>query len=248
MAGSAEEGGVNVLDLFSGIGGFSLGLERAGMRTVAFCEIDPYCRRVLARHWPHVPCYCDIRTLTAERLAADGIAVDLICGGFPCQPFSSAARGRNLRNVSLWPEMCRIISECRPGWIVCENVVDLDRLAIRQVVADLEGLGYEVAPPLEIPACAVGHDHRRARIWICGHTDRKSQSSRAIHDQVGRLPEHHSRAGSMGAADGLSRRMDRLRSLGNAVVPQIPEIIGRAIMEGFPVEAIRREGERPSPP
>lgn len=77
---------LRVLSLFAGIGGFDLGLERTGgFKTVAFCEIDPFCRRVLAKHWPEVPCYDDVRELTAERLAADGIAVDVICGGFPCQ-------------------------------------------------------------------------------------------------------------------------------------------------------------------
>lgn len=89
---------IRLLDLFSGIGGFSLGLERThGFETVAFCEIDPYCRRVLAKHWPNVRQYEDVRTLTAEQLAADGISVDAICGGFPCQPFSSASRGRTRR-------------------------------------------------------------------------------------------------------------------------------------------------------
>src|ERR1700761_7521071 len=79
---------VNVLDLFSGIGGFSLGLERAGMRTVAFCEIEPYCRAVLAKHWPGVPCYPDVRALTSDRLAEDGITANVLCGGFPCQDIS----------------------------------------------------------------------------------------------------------------------------------------------------------------
>src|SRR5579872_6873575 len=87
---SAKGARVNVLDLFSGIGGFSLGLERAGMRTVAFCEVNDFCRRVLAKHWPSVPCYDDVRTLTADRLRADGIAPDIICGGFPCQDLSVA--------------------------------------------------------------------------------------------------------------------------------------------------------------
>jgi DNA (cytosine-5)-methyltransferase 1 len=129
---------MNVLDLFSGIGGFSLGLERAGMQTVAFCEIDFFCQRVLQKHWPTVPIYDDVRTLTAERLRTDEITADVICGGFPCQPFSSAARGRNRRDRNLWPEMRRIISECRPNWIICENVADIERMAIKQVVADLE--------------------------------------------------------------------------------------------------------------
>jgi DNA (cytosine-5)-methyltransferase 1 len=222
---------VNVLDLFSGIGGFSLGLERAGMRTVAFCEIDPFCRRVLTKHWPDVPIYSDIRKLTGEQLRTDGIAVDVICGGFPCQPFSSAARGRNHRDSNLWPEMCRIISECRSAWIICENVADFDRLAIREMVADLERLGYEISPPFEIPACAVGHDHRRPRLWICGHTNSQSQSKCAIDEEVAWLFRNRPVAGNDRATDGISRRMDRLRSLGNAVVPQIPEIIGRAIMK-----------------
>jgi DNA (cytosine-5)-methyltransferase 1 len=88
---------MNVLDLFSGIGGFSLGLERAGMRTVAFCEIDPFCQQVLAKHWPAVPCYEDVRSLTAERVAANAatgdIHIDVICGGFPCQDISLAGEG-----------------------------------------------------------------------------------------------------------------------------------------------------------
>jgi DNA (cytosine-5)-methyltransferase 1 len=217
---------VNVLDLFSGIGGFSLGLERAGMRTVAFCEIDPYCQRVLAKHWPDVPCFEDIRTLRATELPA----VDVVCGGFPCQPFSSAARGRNRGDGNLWPEMRRVISECRPAWIICENVTDFDRLAIREMVADLEGFGYEIAPPFEIPACAVGHDHRRSRLWICGHTNRQGQSKRAGDGEMAGLFGDRPIAGNDRAADGISRRVDRLRALGNAVVPQIPEIIGRAIM------------------
>jgi DNA (cytosine-5)-methyltransferase 1 len=218
---------VNVLDLFSGLGGFSLGLERAGMRTVAFCEIDPYCRRVLAKHWPDVPIWPDIRTLRP----VDIPAVDLVCGGFPCQPFSSAARGRNRSDGNLWPEMRRIISECRPAWIICENVVGLDRLAIRQVVADLEGLGYEIAPPFEIPACAVGHDHKRSRLWIVGHADRNGQPSRTVNGQAPGMFGYRPIAGNDRATDGIPCRMDRLRALGNAVVPQIPEIIGRAIMK-----------------
>ena len=95
---------MRVLDLFSGIGGFSLGLERAGMTTVAFCEYEDFPRRVLAKHWPNVPCYPDVRTLTKEQLAADGITADLICGGYPCQPFSHAGkRGGDEDDRHLWP-------------------------------------------------------------------------------------------------------------------------------------------------
>src|SRR6516164_741255 len=118
---------MNVLDLFSGIGGFSLGLERAGMRTVAFCEIEPYCRAVLAKHWPGVPCYDDVETLTADRLRADGISVDVICGGFPCQNISIAGKGEGIagRRSGLWKEFARIISEVRPRYVIVENVAAL---------------------------------------------------------------------------------------------------------------------------
>jgi DNA (cytosine-5)-methyltransferase 1 len=126
--------------------------------------------------------------------------------------------------------MRRVVSECRPAWVICENVVDFDRLAIREMVADLEGLGYEVAPPFEIPACAVGYDHRRSRIWICGHADSQGQSKRAVDDEMAGLFGDRSITRNDRAANGISRRVDRLRALGNAVVPQIPEIIGRAIM------------------
>lgn len=169
---------MNVLDLFSGIGGFSLGLERAGMRTVAFCEIDPYCRAVLRKHWSDVPVYDDVRTLRAVNLQAD-----VVCGGFPCQPFSTASRGKR-GGVSddrfLWPEMLRVISECRPSWVIGENVAGIERLALRQVVSDLESAGYEVAPPFEIPACAVGHDHRRSRFWFLAHANVRGEHGWAI--------------------------------------------------------------------
>ena len=116
---------MKVLDLFSGIGGFSLGLERTGgFETVAFCEIEEYPRRVLAKRWPDVPCYEDVRTLTAERLAADGIAVDVICGGFPCQDISTAGKGAGLagERSGLWSEIARLVGELRPSYVIVENV------------------------------------------------------------------------------------------------------------------------------
>lgn len=127
---------LRVLDLFSGIGGFSLGLERCGMRTVAFCETEPYCRRVLAKHWPEVPCYDDIRTLTAERLARDGIAVDVLCGGFPCQDLSVAGKGAGLAGArsGLWSEYRRLIRELEPSYVIIENVSALLSGADREVL------------------------------------------------------------------------------------------------------------------
>jgi DNA (cytosine-5)-methyltransferase 1 len=217
---------MRVLDLFSGIGGFSLGLERAGMRTVQFCEIDPYCQRILAKHWPDVPCHGDIRTLKP-------IAADVVCGGFPCQPFSTASAGKRYGEAHdhyLWPEMLRIVRECRPTWVIGENVAGIESMALRQVVSDLEGSGYEVAPPFEIPACAVGHDHRRARFWFLAHAHQGGKHGSAEYAKAQVLPRIGNESRGMGAPYGIPSRLDRLRALGNAVVPQIPEIIGRAIM------------------
>ena len=161
---------MNVLDLFSGIGGFSLGLERAGMRTVAFCEIEPFCRAVLAKHWPGVPCYDDVRTLTADRLAADGIgAVDVICGGFPCQDISVAGKGAGLagERSGLWVEFARVIGEVRPRYVIVENVAALLGRGHGEVLGDLAALGYDAEWHC-IPAAAVGAPHRRDRVWIIG--------------------------------------------------------------------------------
>jgi len=161
---------MNVLDLFSGIGGFSLGLHRAGMTTVAFCEIEPYPQAVLRKNFPGVPIYEDVRTLTAERLRTDGIdRIDVICGGFPCQPFSNAGKQRGTEDHRhLWPEMLRLVQECKPTWVIGENVAGFVNMALDDVSADLENAGYEVQP-FVIPACAVGAPHRRDRVWILAY-------------------------------------------------------------------------------
>lgn len=228
-----------VLDLFSGIGGFSLGLERTeGFKTVAFCEIDPFCRAVLRKNWPDVPVYEDIRTLKLYDLFIDqSWPIDVICGGFPCQPFSSASAGKQMGSRDdrfLWPEMHRIILELRPTWVIAENVVGIESLALEQVVSDLETSGYEVAPPLEIPACAVGHDHRRNRFWIIGHSNCDRKSIGAIHAKTSRLQAiERTDSTKSRAKNGIPGELDasRRRALGNAVIPQIPEIIGRAILD-----------------
>jgi DNA (cytosine-5)-methyltransferase 1 len=221
---------MRVLDLFSGIGGFNLGLERAGMQTIAFCEIDPFCRQVLRKHWPDVPIYEDIRTLNGKEYEG---TVDLVCGGFPCQPFSQASAGRAKGAADdrfLWPEMRRVISEIKPRWVLGENVAHIDRLALDQVVSDLEALGYEVGPPLAIPACAVGQTHWRTRYWFLGYANRDRKPELSLDAKTPRMPECGCQAAHLGTDDGVPRRMDRLRALGNAVVPQIPELIGRAIL------------------
>ena len=281
---------MNVLDLFSGIGGFSLGLERAGMRTIAFSEVDPFCCAVLAKRWPGVPNLGDIRAVDADRLGGLG-RIDLVCGGFPCQPFSHAGKQRaQADDRHLWPEMCRVIALARPSWVLGENVAGIIPLALDDVLADLEGLGY-AAKPFAIPAVAVDAKHRRERIWIVArYPNGKGQSARAFDEKMERLRGADTDADSAGlegrkrssmrecgaeriagesgasiadaqsvlraaflrdesngthdtarctwlpepgvgrVADGVPRRVDRLRTLGNAVVPQVVEEIGRAIM------------------
>jgi DNA (cytosine-5)-methyltransferase 1 len=233
---------MNVLDLFSGIGGFSLGLERAGMRTVAFCESSSFCRRVLMRRWPGVHCYDDIRTLTADRLAADGIAADVICGGFPCQDISNAGKGAGIdgERSGLWTEFARIICEVRPRYVVVENVAALLNRGLDKILADLAALGFDAEWHC-IPACAVGAPHRRDRVWIVatmadaaavGFQERhRLLTRRQIADAAAAAHAWWEFEPGMGrVADGIPDRVDRLKALGNAVVPQIAELIGHAIM------------------
>lgn len=166
---------LNVLDLFSGVGGFSLGLERAGMRTVALCEIEPFCRDVLAEGWPGVPCYPDVRELSSARLGADGICADLICGGFPCQGISNAAgakaRGLEDERSGLWHEMFRLVRELRPAWVLIENVPRLRTLGADTVLSDLAEAGY-TARPLVVGAIHAGANHIRQRVWIVANSNR----------------------------------------------------------------------------
>jgi DNA (cytosine-5)-methyltransferase 1 len=256
---SAGGGGMKklkVLDLFSGIGGFSLGLERTGgFETVAFCEIEPFPRRVLAKHWPEVPCYEDVRTLTAERLTADGIAVDFICGGFPCQDISLAGEGAGLdgERSGLWSEIARLVGELRPVFVVVENVSALLGRGLGRVLGDLAALGYDAEWHC-ISAAFVGRPQLRDRIWIVaypygeklerGALTGSSQTERAFASkQLGAMAAALARisapAGSSGGISyGVPHRMDRLAALGNAVVPQIPELIGHAILASRAVQTL----------
>lgn len=155
------------LDLFSGIGGFALAAQWAGFRTVAFVEREPFCQKILAQHWSHVPIYSDICQFGGRPFAG----VDLLTGGFPCQPFSVAGEQRGKEDDRyLWPEMFRVIREANPAWIIGENVAGLDGLGLDDCISDLESIGYEVAPPLEIPACAVDAKHVRNRVWIVANS------------------------------------------------------------------------------
>ena len=278
---------MKVLDLFSGIGGFSLGLERAGMETVAFCEYDDKAKLVLKKHWPDVPIFNDVRKLNATHL--EGLSIDLICGGFPCQPFSQAGQRKGeADDRHLWPEYFRLIQEIRPRWVIGENVAGLIGMGLDQVLSDLESEGY-FCQTLVIPACAVNAPHRRDRVWICAYSDRfngndgrydsspicrerpepsdlsgskknvahpmhkqlQGSGSEKIIDPKGRKESarHNSECRPHGehrlqpehtwavepelgrVAHGVPGRVDRLKQLGNAVVPQVVEQIGRAIMK-----------------
>ena len=241
---------LRVLDLFSGIGGFSLGLERAGMRTVAFCEIDPYCRAVLRKHWPEVPIHEDVRKLTD----ADVGPVDVICGGFPCQDISQAnigGLGLDGQRSGLWREFARLIGEIRPRYALVENVAALTFRGLLDVLGDLAEIGFDAEWHC-IRASAVGLPHGRERIWIVAYPaqerregaeygPRESDITRRLRAQIPATGSHaistqqfrdEVRAAEfVRTSNGLPGRTYRIAALGNAVVPQIPEIIGRAIIE-----------------
>lgn len=186
---------MKVLDLFSGIGGFSLGLERAGMRTVRFCEIDSYCQKVLAKHWPDVPCHDDITTMQFKEGEAD-----VICAGFPCQDLSVAGRGAGLAGArsGLFRELVRAIRLVRPRYAILENVAALLSRGMGTVLGELAEGGYDAQWDC-IPASSVGAPHRRDRVWIVAHAsgsqlrdepgDDGAQESVADADNQGQLQQ-----------------------------------------------------------
>jgi DNA (cytosine-5)-methyltransferase 1 len=241
---------MNVLDLFSGIGGFSLGLERAGMRTVAFCEIEPFQRAVLAKRWPGVPIHEDVRTLTANCLPR----IDVICGGFPCQDISEAGKlgGIDAERSGLWREYARLIREVRPQFVIVENVADLLIRGIERVLGDLAALGMDAWWSC-LRACDLGAPHIRDRVWIVAYPKgseagreaaadchRKFEAARAHQgSQAGRCvgdfggKDWHPEPEICRVDDGIRSNVDQVGAYGNAVIPQIPEIIGRAIMTRY---------------
>ena len=161
------------LSLFSGIGGLDLAAEWAGFRTVGQCEWADYPRAVLEKHWPGLPRWRDIRTLTKESFYEEtGLeSVTVLSGGFPCQPFSTAGKRRGKEDDRyLWPEMLRVIQEIRPSWVIVENVAGIVTLALDTVLSDLESIGYTCQAVI-IPACAVDAPHRRDRCAILGYSN-----------------------------------------------------------------------------
>lgn len=245
---------MRVLDLFSGIGGFSVGLERAGFETVAFCEIEDFPRRVLAKHWPEVPIYDDVRTLSADQLAADGIErIDAICGGFPCQDASVANTSGKVRagidgaRTGLWSEIARLADALRPECIVLENVPGLLSSGFGRVLGDLAEIRYD-AEWRVLPAFLAGLPHRRERLWVVAYPS-GSGLSRPVggksilesaetalpvigNGAAGSWRSLDANIGSLRGRDGVRVGMDRprLKSCGNAIAPVMAEAIGQAIM------------------
>ena len=170
------------LSLFSGIGGIDLAAEWAGIKTVGQCEWAEYPTKVLEKHWPTVPRWKDIRTLTGKSFyeKTNRRTVDIISGGFPCQPFSVAGKRRGKEDDRyLWPEMVRVIKELRPTWVVGENVAGIVRMALPGILSELEACGYRTRTFL-IPACAVGARHRRYRVAIVGYSEHNGLSATAV--------------------------------------------------------------------
>lgn len=253
---------LKLLDLFSGIGGFSLGLERSGyFETVAFCEIEKFPRAVLKKHWPEVPQYDDVRTLTGERLRADGISVDAICGGFPCQDISHAGLGAGIdegTRSGLYLEVIRLIREMGPRYVILENVSALlsgpkDRPGywMGRILGDLADVGYD-AEWHRIRAGTVGLPQERSRIWIVAYPNSIGREApileTALPNKAGAFRDWEqvefrgTRSGnarwlpvtrSWRVDNGVPSQLDidRTRSVGNSVTPLIPELIGRAIGE-----------------
>lgn len=244
------------LDLFSGIGGFALAARMAGgFETVAFCEIDRYCQRVLRKNFPNVPIHDNVKTLNGNEYGP----IDIITGGYPCQPFSHAGKRSGANDDRhLWPEVFRIARSIKPRWLLLENVVGHITLGLDDVLSDLDSIGY-TSQPFVVPACAIDAKHRRYRVWIVANSNSLrmegawteqqatgiSGKSEAMADsnrpgckeqwtEIANKKEHTTaERGSWWTpepavgrvANGIPNRVDRLRGLGNAIVPQVAAVI-----------------------
>jgi DNA (cytosine-5)-methyltransferase 1 len=235
---------LTVGSLFSGIGGLDLGLERAGMNVIWQSEIDPYASRVLKKHWPEVPNYGDIKTINW----GDVVRPDVICGGYPCQPFSTAGKRKGTDDPRhLWPWVRQAISELRPRYAILENVRGHISLGLSTVIGELASIGYDAEWQL-ISAASQGAPHLRERVVIVAYPNGEQLGQRRLPEYTGQT---HSRRVYNGCrqtcnvgwqwwqtepnvgrvANGVPSRVDRLRGLGNAVVPQVAEVIGRLVIE-----------------
>ena len=244
------------VDLCSGIGGFALGFEWAGLSyPVMFCDIEKWSRHIVSKHWPDVPIAKDVKELAND---PDGLIpeCDILTAGYPCQPFSLAGERRGSEDDRhIWPYILSIVQRKRPSWCVFENVYGHVSMGLDEVLSNLEGQGYATRPFI-VPACATDAPHRRDRVWIIGrnvaHTNSQrlqgSQRLRENEEEVGERRESANGSASQRSndgrgqanlwlpeppvgrvANGIPRRVDRLRGLGNAIVPQIAMRIGQTI-------------------
>lgn len=267
------------ISLFAGIGGFDLGFERAGFECVAQVEIDPFCQKVLAKHWPNAQRFEDVKEFGKHNAPS----ADLICGGFPCQPHSLAGKRKGSSDDrDLWPEYFRIVRELKPAWVVSENVPGIRTTILDQVLSDLESQNYSTVT-LNIPAIAFNAPHRRYRIFVVAYNDgfarripeiTRQQEEAVLTDRDGasqfmadscgqglekpglrkelsrtkkKTSKSLERRSSLGekfgenwwefeprvgrVANGVPKRVDRLRSLGNAITPQVAEFIARLLLQ-----------------
>jgi DNA (cytosine-5)-methyltransferase 1 len=255
----APAGGWNVLELFAGIGGIGLGLERAGMTVVGQVELNPFSRSVLARHWPEVPRHDDVRTCIGWWRSRPRPAVHVVAGGFPCQPFSSAGRRRGTADERWgWPWMADVVRALRPRYVLVENVGAVldDAEAFGWILGDLASFGFDADWGV-FPACAVGAPHTRDRLFLVAHSHRLDGQARLGAGAGRPVPTRHRDASawpdpvdglmeaarrSRRVADGIPDQLEpaRVTALGNAVVPQVAEYIGRHIT-GIPAAA--RDGD-----
>ena len=238
---------LKLLDLFSGIGGFSLGLESTGFfETIGFVEKDKFCQKVLKKHWSNINIEEDIRNVKGEKYQAD-----VVTGGFPCQPFSVAGKRKSTADDRyLWDEMLRVIRETKPRWVIGENVEGIvninEGMVLRQVLNDLENEGFK-SQCIIIPASGIGAWHQRKRIWIVSHSNSRFsireneeiQTGRNAFNSIyksGKKQWWEIESKLCGVPDGLSTKLhedrsNRIKALGNSIVPQIARQIGLSIME-----------------
>ena len=228
---------MKMLSLFSGIGGIDLAATWAGIKTVAMCEIDPFCRKILDKHWPLVPVFKDVHDVNKELLESVGVKrVDIVAGGFPCQPYSIAGdrKGQD-DDRALWPEMLRIITEIEPSWVVGENVTGFIDMGLDNALSDLESIGYTTETFI-IPARGIGAYHQRERVFIIAHSGsiglqgrqepfgiekmREGRAERLSELLPDKFCPIHTRPGIHRSSDGIPQRLERTKALGNSVMPQ----------------------------
>lgn len=229
------------IGLFEGIGGFSLAARWMGWETIAWCEWNEYCQKILKQHFKEAQGHGDI---TQTDFTIYRGKCNILTGGFPCQPYSLAGQRKGKEDERhLWPEMLRAIREIQPEWVVGENVPGLlnwnGGMVLHEIKTDLENEGFEVFPPLVLPACAVDADHRRDRVWIVAHTKssprihenkNEGQNTQAV-QKIRFDGNRKSEPGLFGGTDGVPDWMDRVKALGNSIVPQVAFNIFKSIVE-----------------